>query len=242
TGGTGGLGALVARHLTTEHGVRHLVLTSRRGPDAPGATELAAELTALGAHVTLAACDVTDRQALADLIDGIDPAHPLTGVVHAAGIVDDGLVPALTPERVDAVLAPKADAAWHLHELTAERTPRLKAFVLYSSTAGFLDGAGQGNYAAANVFLDALAHHRRAAGLPATALSWGLWTGDAGMGAALDAAALQRIAKLGLEPLSAAENLAFLDATLRLDAPHLVPVRVNPRALQDRSDGVPAVL
>nr|WP_078531144.1 type I polyketide synthase [Streptomyces sp. PsTaAH-124] len=242
TGGTGGLGGLVARHLTTEHGVRHLILTSRRGPDAPGATELTAELTALGAHVTLAACDVTDRQALTDLLDGIDPAHPLTGVVHAAGIVDDGLVPALTPERIDAVLAPKADAAWHLHELTAERAPGLKAFVLYSSTAGFLDGAGQGNYAAANVFLDALAHHRRAAGLPATALSWGLWTGDAGMGAALDAAALQRIAKLGLEPLSAAENLAFLDASLRLDAPHLVPVRVNSHALQDRSDGVPAVL
>ncbi|MEU5090895.1 type I polyketide synthase [Streptomyces sp. NPDC021356] len=242
TGGTGGLGALVARHLATEHGVRHLVLTSRRGADAPGAADLAAELTSLGAEATIAACDVTDRQALTDLLGTIDPAHPLTGVVHAAGIVDDGLIPALTPERVDAVLAPKADAAWHLHELTAELAPQLKAFVLYSSTAGFLDGAGQGNYAAANVFLDALAHHRRAAGLPATALSWGLWTGDVGMGAGLDAAALQRIAKLGLEPLSAAENLAFLDASLRLDTPHLVPVRVNARALQDRSDGVPAVL
>ncbi|MYR55963.1 KR domain-containing protein, partial [Streptomyces sp. SID625] len=103
------------------HGVRHLVLTSRRGPDAPGATELAAELTALGAHVTLAACDVTDRQALADLIDGIDPAHPLTGVVHAAAVVDSGLVATLTEEQTGKVYGPKADAAWHLHELTAER-------------------------------------------------------------------------------------------------------------------------
>ncbi|WUC40191.1 type I polyketide synthase (plasmid) [Streptomyces sp. NBC_00557] len=242
TGGTGGLGALVARHLVTEHGVRHLLLTSRRGPDAPGAQQLKTELTAHGATVTLAACDVADRQALTRLLTTIDPTHPLTGIVHAAGVVDDGLIPSLTAERLDAVLAPKADAAWHLHELTAELAPQLKAFVLFSSTAGFLDGAGQGNYAAANVFLDALAHHRRASSLPAHALAWGLWTGDVGMGAGLDAAALQRIAKLGLEPLSAAENLTFLDSSVRLDAANLVPVRVDARALQDRSDGVPAVL
>ncbi|MYR57528.1 SDR family NAD(P)-dependent oxidoreductase, partial [Streptomyces sp. SID625] len=136
-------------------GVRHLVLTSRRGPDAPGAAELSAELAELGAEVTLAACDVADRQALGDLLDAVDPAHPLTAVVHAAGLVDDGLIASLTPRRFDAVLAPKADAAWHLHELTAERAPQLKAFVLFSSTTGFLDNAGQANYAAANVFLDA---------------------------------------------------------------------------------------
>ncbi|MFC7310474.1 SDR family NAD(P)-dependent oxidoreductase, partial [Streptomyces monticola] len=242
TGGTGGLGALVARHLVTEHGVRRLVLTSRRGPDAPGAAELHAELTELGAEATLAACDVSDKQALKALIGNIPAEHPLTGVVHAAGIVDDGLIGALTPERIDGVLRPKADAAWHLHQLESELGLDYRAFVLFSSTAGFLDGAGQANYAAANVFLDALAHRRAATGRAATALAWGLWTGDAGMGAALDAAALQRIAKLGLEPLSAEENLAFLDASLRTDAAALVPVRVDARALQNRADGIPAVL
>ncbi|MFI9024318.1 SDR family NAD(P)-dependent oxidoreductase [Streptomyces sp. NPDC053560] len=240
TGGTGGLGALVARHLVTEHGVRHLLLAGRRGAEAPGAAELRSELTGLGAEVTLAACDVADRDALAGLLAGVPAEHPLTGVVHAAGIVDDGLLASLTPERVAAVLRPKAEAAWHLHELTDGLD--LTAFVLFSSTAGFLDGAGQANYAAANVFLDALAHHRRAQGLPATSLAWGLWTGDSGMGAALDAAALQRIARLGLTPLTPDENLALLDAALRTEEAAVVPVRVDPRAFQERSDGVPPLL
>ncbi|MEV0598860.1 type I polyketide synthase [Streptomyces sp. NPDC050315] len=240
TGGTGGLGALVARHLVTEHGVRHLLLTSRRGIDAPGAAALRSELTGLGAEVTIAACDVADRDALAGLLADVPAAHPLTGVVHAAGIVDDGLLASLTPERLGAVLRPKADAAWHLHELTGDLD--LTAFVLFSSTAGFLDGAGQANYAAANVFLDALAHHRRARGLPATSLAWGLWAGESGMGAALDAAALQRIARLGLAPLTPDENLALLDSALRTTEPTVVPVRVDPRALQERSDGVPPLL
>ncbi|AHH94856.1 type I polyketide synthase [Kutzneria albida] len=233
TGGTGGLGGLVARHLVAQYGVRQLVLTSRRGMDAPGAAELCAELDAT---VTVLACDVADRGALADLL----AAHPVTAVVHAAGVLDDGLIGSLTPERVDTVLRPKADAAWYLHELTRELD--LTAFVLFSSAAGFVDGAGQGNYAAANVFLNALAEHRHAEGLPATSLAWGLWADNAGMGANLDSLTLQRISRLGLDPLTAAESLALFDLAVRSGAPVTLPTRVDTRALLARADGVPAIL
>ncbi|MEU6556654.1 type I polyketide synthase [Streptomyces sp. NPDC046915] len=239
TGGTGGVGAAVARHLVTEHGVRHLLLTGRRGPDTPGVRELAAELGESGAEVTVTAVDVADRAALAAVLDAIPADRPLTAVVHAAGVIDDGLVESLDAGRLDTVLRPKADGAWHLHELT--RDMDLTAFVLFSSTATLLDGAGQANYAAANVFLDALAAHRRAAGLPATSLAWGLWTGVGGMGAALDEAALRRIDRLGLQVLSPAENLALLDGGVTTDAAALVPVRFNLRTLQARAD-LPDVL
>ncbi|SDI58526.1 polyene macrolide polyketide synthase, partial [Sinosporangium album] len=169
TGGTGGLGAVIARHLVAEYGVRRLVLASRRGPDAPGAAELAAELAGCGARVEVVACDAADRDALEALVG----LHPLTGVVHAAGVGDNGLIGAMTPDRVDGVLAPKADAAWYLHELT--RGMGLSAFVMLSSAGGLVLTAGQGNYAAANVFLDALAARRRAEGLPATSMAFGLW-------------------------------------------------------------------
>ncbi|BFO16851.1 hypothetical protein SHKM778_32390 [Streptomyces sp. KM77-8] len=237
TGGTGGLGAVVARHLVVEHGVRRLVLVSRRGGAAPGAAELAGELETLGAEVSVVAADVSDREQVAGVLAGIAAEHPLTAVVHAAGVADDGLVTSLTGDRFDTVLRPKADAAWHLHELT--RHLDLKAFVLFSSAAGYLDGAGQGNYAAANVFLDALAHHRRSQGLPATSLAWGLWTGDQGMGARLDAAALRRITRLGLVPLGPEENLALLDAALTSGHAAHVPVRVDRQALVARPDGPP---
>ncbi|HTI21292.1 MAG TPA: type I polyketide synthase, partial [Kutzneria sp.] len=235
TGGTGGLGGIVAKHLVTQHGVRNLVLTSRRGADAPGAAELSAELAELGATVDIATVDVADRDALAALIDRI---ANLTGVVHAAGVIDDGLVGTLTPQRIDTTLRPKAEAAWHLHELTKD----LKAFVLFSSSAGLVDGAGQGNYAAANVFLDALARYRHALGLPATALAWGLWAVGAGMGEQLDELAVQRIRRLGLDPLNAEESLALFDAAVAADLTNAVPVRVDAKALQSRSDGVPALL
>ncbi|NUU26385.1 MAG: SDR family NAD(P)-dependent oxidoreductase, partial [Streptomycetaceae bacterium] len=173
TGGTGVLGSLVARHLVVRHGVRHLLLAGRSGADAPGAAELAAELTGLGASVTLAACDAADAGQVSALLDAVPAAHPLTAVVHTAGVLDDATVEALTPERVDAVLRPKVDAAWELHRQT--RDLDLAAFVLFSSAAGLLGNAGQAGYAAANTFLDALAYHRQALGLPATSVAWGLW-------------------------------------------------------------------
>ncbi|MEU6665879.1 type I polyketide synthase [Streptomyces sp. NPDC046727] len=175
TGATGAVGTAVARRLAAE-GAGHLLLTSRRGMDAPGAADLVRELTDNGAEVTLAACDVTDREALAALLDSVPDEHPLTAVFHLAGVLDDGVLDALTPDRFAGVLAAKADAARHLHELTADRD--LSAFVLFSSLTATVGGAGQANYAAANAFLDALAEHRRAAGLPATSVAWGPWGGE----------------------------------------------------------------
>ncbi|MEV6583928.1 SDR family NAD(P)-dependent oxidoreductase, partial [Streptomyces sp. NPDC051582] len=242
TGGTGGVGAAVARHLVTEHGVRHLLLTGRRGGDAPGVRETAEELTGLGARVTVAACDASDRDAVTALLAAIPADRPLTAVIHAAGVIDDGLIGSLDAGRLDTVLRPKADGAWNLHELT--RDLDLSAFVLFSSTATLLDGAGQANYAAANGFLDALATTRRAAGLPATSLAWGLWTGVGGMGGQLDEAALRRIERLGLQVLSPAENLALLDGALTATGGEsaVVPVRFNLRTLQARAAEIPSVL
>ncbi|MFI6449650.1 type I polyketide synthase, partial [Kitasatospora sp. NPDC050543] len=233
TGASGLLGGLVARHLVAEHGVRSLLLLSRRGADAPGAAELVAELTGAGAAVTVAACDVADREALAALLSG----HELSGVVHTAGVLDDGIVASLTPHRLDTVLRPKVDAAFHLHELTAGHP--LTAFVLFSSAAGTFGGPGQGNYAAANVFLDALAARRRAAGLPATSLAWGLWADGAGMAGSLDSGDIDRMARSGVEGLAAAEGLALFDLAATADTATLVPMRLDLAAVRrDASRGV----
>ncbi|MCG0289252.1 type I polyketide synthase, partial [Streptomyces sp. PSAA01] len=214
TGASGSLGGLVSRHLVAERGVRHLLLVSRRGGEAPGAAELAAELAGLGAHVAWAACDVADRDALAATLATVPAEHPLTAVVHTAGVLDDGVIGSLTPERVDHVMRPKVDAAWNLHELT--RDLDLTAFVLFSSASGVFGTPGQGNYAAANAFLDALAAHRRAEGLPAVSPAWGPWAG-AGMAGGLDEADISRMRRAGLPPLSPAEGLALLDAALTTD-------------------------
>nr|WP_308112727.1 type I polyketide synthase [Streptomyces parvulus] len=236
TGGTSGLGAAVARHLVTAHDVRRLLLVSRRGTEAPGARELVADLTASGAEVTVAAGDAADRERLADLLAHIPAAHPLTAVVHTAGVLDDGVLTAQTPERVDAVLRPKADAARILHDLTKDLG--LDAFVLFSSAAGLLGSAGQAGYAAANAHLDAFASWRRAQGLPAHSLAWGPWAGD-GMAAALDGTDAVRLRRTGLVPLTRDEGLALFDAALRTDAPVLLPLRL--RAGRAGTD-VPAVL
>ncbi|MFJ8810783.1 SDR family NAD(P)-dependent oxidoreductase, partial [Streptomyces sp. NPDC102490] len=240
TGGTGLLGSVLARHLVTACGVRHLLLTSRRGADAPGARELQAELAEAGAEVRIAAVDVSSRAALADLLAAIPAEHPLTGVVHAAGLLDNALVGSVTGEQVDRVLRPKADAAWHLHELT--RDLDLRAFVLYSSVGGHVLAAGQATYAAANVFLDALAHHRRAAGLPATSLAWGLWTGTAGDGLDLSEADLRRMSRSGVHELSFTEGLALFDEAVPMSESVLVPVRLDRAVLRARTDEVPALL
>ncbi|KJK55078.1 hypothetical protein UK12_30910, partial [Saccharothrix sp. ST-888] len=242
TGATGTLGALVARHLVTVHGVRHLLLVSRRGIEAAGAPELAAELAESGARVTLASCDVADRDALAVLLAAVPAEHPLTAVVHTAGVLDDGIVSSLTPERIDTVLRPKADAAWHLHELTKDQN--LSAFVLFSAAAGTLGGPGQANYAAANAFLDALAHHRRAAGLPATALAWGLWAERSGMTGTLEEADLRRINRAGVDALSSREGLTLLDTATALGGATYVPMRLDLAGLrgQAASPALPALL
>ncbi|WP_143662800.1 type I polyketide synthase, partial [Streptomyces sp. CB03238] len=241
TGATGALGRVVARHLVTAYGARHLLLAGRRGPDAPGAAGLLAELQELGARVTLAACDTGDRDALAALLAGIPEDHRLTAVVHSAGVIDDGVLDALTPERIDAVLRPKVDAAVHLHELTSG-TP-LDAFVVFSSVSGALGGAGQANYAAANVFLDALAEYRHALGLPATSIAWGLWAEHGGMAAALGEADVKRLNRSGVAPLTTQDGLALFDAALAGDRTAVVAARIDTAALRAHGSGpVPAVL
>ncbi|WP_051766789.1 type I polyketide synthase [Saccharothrix syringae] len=234
TGGTGGLGALLARHLVTAHGVRDLVLTSRRGLGAPGAVELRDELTGLGASVDVVACDVADRDAVAEVLGGIP--H-LGAVVHTAGLLDDGLVSSLTTDQVDAVWRPKADGARHLHELTRD----LKAFVVFSSAAGVVDGTGQGNYAAANVYVDALVQARRAEGLPGVSLAWGFWDQRSGMTGHLSEVDIARMARSGIVGLPSAEGLALFDAALALDEPLLVPMKLDLAALRSRGDELPAL-
>ncbi|MBM7443115.1 acyl transferase domain-containing protein/acyl carrier protein/NADP-dependent 3-hydroxy acid dehydrogenase YdfG, partial [Streptomyces sp. HB132] len=243
TGASGVLGGLVARHLVVERGVRHLLLVSRRGGDAPGAAGLVAELEGLGARARFVACDVADRAALAEVLDGVASEHPLTGVVHTAGVLDDGVVSSLTSERLAAVLRPKVDAAWHLHELT--RGMGLSMFTLFSSAAGVFGGAGQANYAAANAFLDALAEVRRAEGLAGLSLAWGLWAQASEMTGQLGAEDLRRMARGGLLPLSSAQGLELLDTAEALaDESVLVPVPLDFAVLRKNAltDEVPTVL
>ncbi|MER7013161.1 type I polyketide synthase, partial [Saccharopolyspora sp. NPDC000359] len=215
TGASGALGTLIARHLVTAHGVRDLLLVSRRG----GMAELRAELADLGARVEVVACDVTDRDQVAALL----AEHPVRTVVHAAGVLDDGVVESLTPEQLTRVLRPKVDAAWHLHELAGDLT----AFVLFSSAAGTLGSAGQAAYAAGNTFLDALAAHRAAQGLPATSLAWGPWATEDGM-----AADLRRLARGGIAPLAPEAGLELFDTALSRPEPLLVPIDVDLSALR----------
>ncbi|MGK5534183.1 SDR family NAD(P)-dependent oxidoreductase, partial [Streptomyces sp. URMC 129] len=243
TGGTGGLGALVARHLAAEHGARHLLLASRRGHAAPGAAALAGELAALGADVTLAACDVADRAEVAALLAAVPAAHPLTAVIHSAGVLDDGLIESLTPERLDRVLRPKIDAARHLHELTYG-DGGVRSFVLFSSVAGTVGGPGQGNYAAGNTFLDALAQARRARGLPAVSLAWGLWEEASDMTRHLGGAGVGHLGRSGLAPLSTGEGLRLFDAVHGTGDALLVPALLDTAALRARAgdDVLPATL
>ncbi|OBK43665.1 type I polyketide synthase [Mycobacterium sp. 1081908.1] len=234
TGGTGMAGATLARHLVAHHGVRDLALVSRRGPDAPGSAELAAELQAAGARVAVVACDAADRAALAAVIAAVPR---LSGVIHAAGVLDDAMVTSLTPERVDAVLRAKVDAAWNLHELT--RDLDISAFVMFSSMAGLVGSSGQGNYAAANAFLDGLAAHRRAHGLPATSLAWGLWDQASAMTGGLDAADLARLGRDGILALSSAEAMELFDTALIVHEPFLAPARIDLGALRAHALAIP---
>ncbi|MFI6644824.1 SDR family NAD(P)-dependent oxidoreductase [Streptomyces sp. NPDC050504] len=249
TGGTGGLGRVIARHLVAAHGVRHLLLLSRSGPAAEGADELGAQLRESGARVDIVACDAADEDALRAALARIPDAHPLTGVVHTAGVLDDATLAGQTPERFEAVLRPKVDAVVNLHRATADSP--LAAFVAYSSAAGTLGAAGQSNYAAANAFVDALAQHRRAQGLAGLSLAWGLWAAGTGagtgMGDRLSDADVRRMGRSGMRALAQDEGLALFDAALAGDVPGralLLPMALDPaRVAAGRgADGVPALL
>ena len=226
TGGTGALGKIVAKHLVQRHGVKNLVLVSRRGPKAPGAAELVAELTELGAEATVVASDLANRAKVKALLK----KHPVTAVVHAAGVLDDGVLASMTPERIDGVFDPKALAAWNLHELTGDLT----AFVTFSSAAGVLGAPGQGNYSAANAFLDALTAHRRAEGKPAHSLAWGMWESAAGM-------AGETHGKRGLGAFGAEEGLALFDTAVGAAGDVYVPIKLDLPAWRD-AGGVPDLL
>jgi acyl transferase domain-containing protein/NADPH-dependent curcumin reductase CurA/acyl carrier protein len=228
-GGTGGLGALTARHLAEAHGAKHLLLVSRSGSQAKGAEELREELEALGAETTIAACDVADRKALQKLLGSIPDERPLGAVVHCAGVLADATVETMDPDQIGAVFAPKVDAAQNLHELTAGA--ELSAFVLFSSAAGALGGPGQANYAAANVFLDALAQRRQAEGLPATAIAWGLWERE-GMGSGLGEADMARMRRGGMQPIADEQGLALLDAAMGAGRPQAIALPIDTAGLR----------
>ncbi|MBL7260320.1 type I polyketide synthase, partial [Paractinoplanes lichenicola] len=241
TGGTGGVGSLVARHLAGARGVRSLLLASRRGSSAAGVAELVAELESTGAVVRVADCDVADRDAVAQLLDTLPGAYPLTAVVHAAGVLADGTVESLTGESVDHVLGAKVGGAVNLHELTKDRP--LSAFIQFSALAGTLGTAGQANYAAANGFLDGLAGARRAAGLVATSLCWGLWAQSSGMTGTLDETQLSRLRRLGVGPMPTPQALALFDTACALDRAVLIPARMDTAALRSRTeDELPLLL
>jgi acyl transferase domain-containing protein/acyl carrier protein len=242
TGGLSGIGAAVARHLAAEHGARRLLLVSRRGADTEGAAELVAELAELGAEAAVAACDVADRDQLRALIEAIPAVHPLGAVVHSAAVLDNGVIEALDAERLDRVMRPKVDAAWNLHELTKDF--ELSQFLLFSSVAGLLGSAAQANYAAANAFLDALAAHRQASGLPATSMAWGGWAQDTSLLDALSDVDRIRLERSGLIPFDAAQGLELFDAARASAAPLLAPVGLSPAALREQSAAgmLPALL
>jgi NADP-dependent 3-hydroxy acid dehydrogenase YdfG len=211
TGGTGGLGGHVARRLVA-CGAERLLLVGRRGPDAPGAGELRRELEELGAEVALVACDVSDRKQLAELLAAIPPEHPLDAVFHAAGVGSMAALDSLEVERLEQTLAPKSHAALHLHELTSDLS--LSAFVMFSSLGATVGSGGQGDYVAANAYLDALAEHRRGLGLAATSIAWGAWAGEGMAGQAGEL--FRRRGVLDMQPeltLDALQQALDLDET-----------------------------
>ncbi|HEY4811736.1 MAG TPA: type I polyketide synthase, partial [Solirubrobacteraceae bacterium] len=245
TGGVGELGRAVVRHLVSVHGARHLLLTSRRGMESPGAAEFVTSLRELGAEtVSIVACDAADRASLAGVLESIPADRPLGAVFHLAGVLDDGAITALTPDRLATVLRPKVDGAWYLHELTQGHD--LSAFVLFSSAAGVMGSPGQANYAAANVFLDALTSHRRKQGLSGISLAWGLWAQQGvGMTAHLGSAHLQRMRRQGLVPMSVDHGLKLFDEAMARPHATVVPVQLELQRLQQQlreASQVPSLL
>ncbi|MEU3522226.1 SDR family NAD(P)-dependent oxidoreductase, partial [Streptomyces sp. NPDC006654] len=240
TGGTGTLGGELARHLVDVRGMRHLLLLSRRGPVAPGVARLVAELAQSGASVRVQAGDAADREGLASVLARIAAERPLTAVVHAAGVIDDATVESLTPERMAPVLAAKVDAAWNLHELT--EGAGLAGFVLYSSAAAVMGSPGQGSYAAANAFLDALASCRRDRQLAGQSLAWGLWEQTSEITGQLAGADLSRLRRGGVQPMTTEQGLALFEAAAALGVPLAVPARLDLSAFSRGGRAVPPLL
>ncbi|MER5886562.1 SDR family NAD(P)-dependent oxidoreductase [Streptomyces sp. NPDC001941] len=244
TGGTGELGRETARHLVRHHGVRHLVLTSRRGAEAPGTDALVRDLEAEGAHtVRVAACDASRRDDVAQVLRLAGPEHPWTAVLHLAGILDDGVLLGQDAQRLSRVMAPKVKGVQYLDELTGDLD--LAAFVLFSSAAGTFGTAGQSVYGSANAYLDAFAARRRAEGRPVSSLAWGLWhQAGTGMTSHLGAVELERMRRQGIAPLPFDQGLALLDAVLARPADNFVPVRLDLRTIRrdaDRGAEAPAL-
>jgi acyl transferase domain-containing protein/acyl carrier protein len=241
SGGASGIGALVARHLVAEHRVRHLLLVSRSGEDGAGAGELAAQLRELGAETTIAACDVANRPQLERLIESIPPERPLRAVIHSAAVLDNGVIESLDVERLERVMRPKVDGAWHLHELTKDLD--LSQFVLFSSISGLLGSSAQANYAAANVFLDALARYRQEEGLPATSMTWGGWAQESALFEDVSERDKARVLRLGLAVASPEEGLELFDAARAVAAPLVAPVGIQRAALREQAQGgiLPAI-
>ena len=233
TGGTGGLGALAARHIVAAHGVRSVVLASRSGAEAEGVAELRADLEGAGAHVAIVACDVADRAEVSAALDAVPPEFPLGAVIHSAAVTEDGVIESLTPASLDAVLGPKVDGAWHLHELTADLD--LSAFVLYSSIGGVVGHPGAANYGAANAFLDALAADRRARGLSGTSIAWGLWEEPTYLRRTASAAQLGRMALAGVREFSSEEGLHLLDLLSEGADPCPIALRLDFAALREQA-------
>ncbi|WP_425270199.1 SDR family NAD(P)-dependent oxidoreductase [Mycobacterium parascrofulaceum] len=240
TGGTGMAGSAVARHLVERYRVPHVMLVSRGGERAAGVPGLVDGLRATGAEVTVVACDVGDPEAVAGLLARVPARFPLRGVFHAAGVLDDAVIASLTPQRVDTVLRSKADGAWHLHELT--RGLDLSAFVMFSSMAGIVGAPGQGNYAAANSFLDGLAAHRRAHGLPGLSVAWGMWAEESAMTGHLGERDKARMSRAGLAALSTGQALDLLDAALLAEPPVVVATRLDATALAHAGAALPPLL
>ncbi|WP_369830240.1 SDR family NAD(P)-dependent oxidoreductase [Mycobacterium sp. E1747] len=240
TGGTGMAGSAVARHLVDRYRVRHVMLVSRSGERADGMSGLVAELREAGAEVSVVACDVGDRDAVAGLLARVPQRFPLRGVFHAAGVLDDAVIASLTPERIDTVLRSKVDGAWHLHELTRELD--LAAFVVFSSMAGIVGAPGQGNYAAANSFLDGLAAYRHAHRLPALSIAWGMWEESSAMTRHLGDRDKARMSRAGLAPLSTRQALDLLDAALLTEPPVVVATRLDTAALAHGGAALPPLL
>ncbi|MCP2258872.1 polyketide synthase 12 [Streptoalloteichus tenebrarius] len=239
SGGTGGLGRLVVRHLAVAHGVRRFVLVSRSGLSGDGVEEFVGELMGMGVDVRVAAADVSVRDQVAEVIRSVPVEHPLSCVVHVAGVVDDGVVGSLSGERVSSVLRPKVDGAWWLHELTVGLGV---GFVVFSSVAGVLGSGGQGGYAAGNGFVDGLVGWRRGVGLSGLSLVWGLWGVRSGLTGGLGEVDVRRIGRSGIQPLSTEDGLALFDAAVARPDPVLVPVRLDTSAFRRDPDDAPAIL